>query len=63
LQQIQAEIAALPDDQLRQLSSWFDDFYAQRWDREILSDGAHGKLDDLAAEALVEYHTGKTKPL
>jgi hypothetical protein len=61
LQRIEDEVAALPDDELRRFRSWFDAFDAKRWDKEIASDAADGKLDHLAAEALVEYGSGKCK--
>lgn len=61
LERIEAEVAALPDNELRHFRSWFEDFAAKRWDREVLSDS--GKLDTLAAEALAEYVSGKCKPL
>lgn len=63
LQRIEAEVAALPDDELRRFRSWFDAFDAKRWDSEIVSDSAGGKLDTLATEALAEYGAGKCKPV
>ena len=33
LQQIELEVAALPELELRQFRSWFDEFDAQNWDR------------------------------
>jgi len=63
LQRLEAEIAALPEDELRRLRSWFDDFVAKRWDREIASDCASGKLEALASEALADYDSKKCKPL
>lgn len=63
LQRIEADISALPDDELRRFRSWFDSFDARRWDRDMAADSANGKLDALAAEALAEYAAGKCKPL
>lgn len=63
LQRIEAEVAALPDDELRRFRSWFDSFDAKRWDKEIVSDAANGKLDNLAGEALAEYGAGKCRKL
>jgi hypothetical protein len=63
LQRIEAEVAALPDDELRRFRSWFDAFDAKRWDHEIEADSAGGKLDVLAEEALAEFNAGKCKPL
>jgi hypothetical protein len=63
LERLKTEVAALPDDQLWRFRSWFDDFAAERWDREILYDSDSGKLDALAAEAVADYKSGKSKPL
>ncbi len=60
---IEADIAALPEIELRRFRSWFDTFDAKRWDQEIGADITDGKLDSLAAEALAEYGAGKCKPL
>jgi hypothetical protein len=63
LQRLEAEIAALPDHELRRLRSWFDAFDAKRWDCEIASDSVDGKLEALVAEALVDYDSKKCKPI
>lgn len=63
LQRIESEIAALPESELRQFRSWFDEFDADRWDRSLAVDIADGKLDILAKEALAHYSAGKCKPL
>jgi hypothetical protein len=63
LQRIESQIAALPESELRQFRSWFDEFDADRWDRSLAADIADGKLDTLAKEALVHYGAGKCKPL
>lgn len=63
LQRIEADITALPADELRRFRSWFDTFNNKCWDRELATDSANGKLDALAAEALAEYGAGKCKPL
>jgi hypothetical protein len=63
LQRIESEIAALPEQELRQFSKWFARFEADRWDRKLADDIAAGKLDTMANEALVQYTAGKCKPL
>lgn len=63
LQRIESQIAALPEPELRQFRSWFNQFDAQHWDNDIATDSNNGKLDSLAAEALAEYAAGKCKPL
>lgn len=63
LQQIESEVAALPEQELRQFRSWFDEFDAQNWDRGLAADINNGKLDSLAAEALAHYGAGRCKKL
>lgn len=63
LKQIESEVAALPEPELRQFRSWFDEFDAQNWDRSLSSDINNGKLDSLAAEALAHYSAGQCKKL
>jgi hypothetical protein len=63
LQRLESQIAALPEPELRQFRSWFDEFDAQRWDSTLAEDINNCRLDSLAAEALAEYGAGKCKPL
>jgi cytochrome c553 len=46
LEQIEKSIAALSDDELKELAAWFDELRWQRWDRQIEEDvGAGGWID------------------
>lgn len=63
LQQIEAEVAALPEQELRKFRTWFDEFDARNWDRSLTADINSGKLDSLAAEALAQHGDGQCKKL
>jgi len=63
LQRIESQIAALPETELRQFRTWFDEFDAKRWDVSLAADINDGKLDSLAAEALAHYGKGQCKAL
>lgn len=63
LQRIESQIASLPEPELCQFRSWFDEFDAQRWDTTLAADISNGKLDSLAAEALAQYGAGTCKQL
>jgi hypothetical protein len=63
LQRIESQVASLPDLELRQFRSWFNEFDAQRWDRSLAADIDNGKLDSLAAEALAQYGAGQCKSI
>jgi hypothetical protein len=41
--------------------SWFIEFDAAEWDRQIEMDSETGKLDRLVQSAVEEYKAGKTK--
>ena len=63
LEQIEKSIAALSDQELKELASWFDELRWQRWDRQIEDDSKAGRLDKFIAEAKAELAAGKTRPL
>ena len=63
LEQIEQSIAALPDQELKQLAVWFDELRWQRWDRQIEEDSKAGRLESLADEALADFRAGRTRPL
>lgn len=62
VEEIEAAIAQLPNEEFWQLT---DRLVARRnaeWDRQIEEDFRAGKLDKLAEEALRERQDGKTRP-
>ena len=44
---------------LVEFRSWFLDYDADIWDKEIEEDYRNGKLDDLISEAIQDYQDGK----
>jgi len=63
VQAIEEAIQQLPESDLLELRHWFAEFNETLWDRQIERDANAGKLDALAAEALIEYHSGKAMEL
>ncbi|MCQ1850962.1 hypothetical protein [Neorhizobium galegae] len=63
LEQIEKSVAQLDPKELEAFSLWFEEFQAERWDRQIEKDDAEGKFDRLAEEALSEFRAGKTRSL
>jgi hypothetical protein len=51
VEQLQTEIEALPESDFARLRQWFIDRDWERWDRQLESDVAAGKLDFLLDEA------------
>jgi hypothetical protein len=49
LTEIEAAITQLSEPNARQLANWLQDYLNDRWDQQIESDFATGKLDSLIA--------------
>jgi hypothetical protein len=63
VEKIEQQIRELSASEMAELRTWFAEFDAEAWDRQIESDASAGKLDSLAQQALEQYKAGKTKPL
>ena len=61
--EIEAAIMQLPTEELDQLMTWLEEYYAQMWDEQIGADLESGQLDALLAEIEVEYEGGLARPL
>lgn len=48
---IAAAIQELPENEVRELSTWLQGYLDERWDRELEDDAGAGKLDHLIAKA------------
>ncbi|MGD1852856.1 MAG: hypothetical protein ACFB2W_01265 [Leptolyngbyaceae cyanobacterium] len=51
LLEIAAAIQELPEGDVRELSTWLQNYLDERWDRQLESDVAAGRLDQLIANA------------
>ena len=63
IENIEKEIAQLPQDQLRQFRVWYEQFDSDVWDKQIEADAVSGKLDDLAETAIADHKAGGSKKL
>jgi hypothetical protein len=63
VQDIESAIENLDDDSLGQLSGWFEDYLAEKWERRFASDANAGKLDQLGEAADRAFEQGKCRPL
>lgn len=63
IQSIERAIERLPAHELAEFRKWFAKFDESAWDEQIEVDAQTGKLDALAAEALVDYQNGKAREL
>ena len=63
LQQIQAAILELSDEELKQLSEWLLELQWERSDRKLEEMVKAGKLGKFAEDAREEMRAGRTTPL
>ncbi len=63
IQEIEAAIAQLPDEDYRQLMRRLEERRNAAWDRQMEEDAANGNLDKLWAQAEKEIEEGETMPL
>jgi hypothetical protein len=63
LERVEAQVQALSEKELYECRRWFQEWDADAWDRQMEADAQVGKLDALAAEALVKYRSGVAREI
>jgi hypothetical protein len=63
IDQITAAIEQLSTEDVARLRAWLDAHEAQAFDDAIERDAKAGKLDQLAAKALVDHAAGRSREL
>jgi hypothetical protein len=63
LPEIEAAIAQLPENDIRQLAVWLEDFVEQLWDKQIEADLTSGKLDKLIAKAEADIAENRVRDI
>jgi hypothetical protein len=61
VEEIEKAVAELPEDELTRFRAWFEEFEAARFDERIERDAKAGKLDQLAEQALADFHAGRAR--
>ncbi|MBK9209303.1 MAG: hypothetical protein IPL71_13770 [Anaerolineales bacterium] len=61
--ELEQAITKLSEQELNRFREWFDEYYAEMWDKQIETDAKSGRLDDLLAKVDEEYNAGLSKPL
>jgi hypothetical protein len=49
--EVQSAIEQLPESEIRDLAKWLQEYLEHKWDRQIATDFAAGKLDRLVTKA------------
>jgi hypothetical protein len=63
VEEIEAAIESLSEEEYVRLRKWFSEKDWEKWDRQIEADSESGKLDFLIREAFDEKAKGKLKEL
>ncbi len=63
LEDMEVAISNLSPKELDELMAWFEEYYAQVWDKQIDDDANSGRLDNLLADVDKEYNSGLSKSL
>lgn len=61
--ELEQAVTQLSEQELSRFRAWFDEYYAQIWDKQIEQDAKSGRLDKVIAEVNGEYDAGLSKPL
>jgi hypothetical protein len=60
---LEAEIKKLSATELAQLREWLLEHDDAEWDRQIESDAASGKLDNLFEKSVADHRAGKSREI
>ena len=63
LEEMEIAITNLSPKELDELMAWFEEYYAQMWDKQIEEDANSGRLDKLLADVDKEYDSGLSESL
>ncbi|PSQ81126.1 MAG: hypothetical protein BRD46_02815 [Bacteroidetes bacterium QS_8_68_15] len=63
VKEIENAITELSTEDVAELSAWFADYQAKRWDEQIERDLDEGRLDALLEEVDAEHEAGKAQPI
>lgn len=63
LQEIEAKIKQLPNQEIYQLAQWLNNYVDDLWDQQMEIDLAQGKLDQIIAKAEADILENNTKEI
>ena len=63
VEDLESAISRLSAEELARFSAWFEDFLADRWDRQIEADIKAGRLDAAGKRADEDFKAGRCTPL
>ena len=63
VQDLETAVTQLPKEELARFSQWFEEYIADKWDRQIEADILAGRFDDAGKRAKADYEAGRCTPL
>ncbi|XHR80132.1 MAG: hypothetical protein ACFKPT_17740 [Gloeotrichia echinulata GP01] len=63
LPEIEAAIKQLPENDIRQLAAWLEEYLEKIWDQQIEADLTSGKLDQLIAKVEADIAANKVRDI
>ena len=60
---VEQQIQELTSEELEAFRTWFAEYDAELWDRQIEVDARSGRLDELAEAALAAHRRGECREL
>jgi hypothetical protein len=63
VEDLESAISRLSAEELARFSAWFEDFMADRWDRQIEADIKAGRLNAAGKRADEDFEAGRCTPL
>ncbi len=61
--EVESAIKQLPEEEVRDLAKWLQNYLDETWDRQIEADLVSGKLDRLRAQAEADIANGNVRDL
>ncbi len=61
--ELESAVANLPPEELEVFARWFENYWADAWDRRIEEDIRAGRLDEAGRKADADFEAGRVKPL
>lgn len=63
VEELEKAIEKLPASELARFRAWFEQFSADRWDRQMDADAANGKLDKLVRKSDADFKSGRFREI
>ncbi|MBA3312501.1 MAG: hypothetical protein M3552_16525 [Planctomycetota bacterium] len=63
IEELESAVTRLSKDELSRFSEWFEEYLAEKWDRQIETEIRAGRFDDAADRADDDFEAGRCTPL